>query len=162
VLDADSPEERLALYDAYRLRRAGNTWRREDGKYTFAQLGDVAGQFPASASLYRRAQTRSQVTSGIAGAGGGLLGGTLGWQLGASPENKLSTGAQVGLYTAGGVLTVAALVAILVWHDPSEELGDVYNRALKNGLGLPESSAPANQSRLLPRAVGHGELGWSF
>jgi hypothetical protein len=156
-----------ALYEQYRL--TGDVgffsakWKRADGEYAFAQLEDVAEQFPESADLYGRATTRMTILGAIGTTGAATLGFTLGWNVAANDETRWSPGTQAALYGVGGGLIVASFVMALAWRDPAVEFADVYNASLRRHLGLPPpNGAPAGSSSWKPRRLVGGGFGWTF
>src|SRR5262249_22104582 len=82
------------------------TWKRGDGSYTWGQLEQVAEQFPESADVYGRANTRGIVLSSVSAAGGALIGYTLGYNLTAPEDKRWSSGTQAAAYGTGGGLIV--------------------------------------------------------
>jgi hypothetical protein len=67
------------------------------------------------------------------------------------------------LYSVGGALIVVSIITSLAWHDPLRDFADVYNRALRRQLGLPDSSPEAaTGSPWFPRSLGAEGYGWAF
>lgn len=98
-----------------------------------------------------------------AGAGAGIVSGTLVSNLTEPADRREQSGTQVLLYSVGGGLIVASLLASLAWHNPLHDFADVYNRALRRRLGIPDSSpVTASRSPWFPRSLGAKGYGWAF
>jgi hypothetical protein len=159
-------EERETLYRKYELSFSstdGAKWTRGDGTYPFVALQEVAEQFPETREVYERSQRGPIVATGFQSAGAALVGATLGWNLAASAESEMSTGAQVALYSSGAGLIAIGVILALAWHDPALDFADVYNAELRKRLNLSGSSAqnPEVRSVLVPRLGANGAF-WSF
>jgi len=162
------PATRRAFYEHYRFttdRGFFTTyWRRADGEYSWRSLENVAGQFPDTDALYRRAQTRNTVIGTIAAVGGGVEGFTLGYNLAASNANRMSRNEQIAFYSVGGGLVLVSLVVSLAWHDPADDFSDVYDASLRRALGLdlpPASRARYRMFAWVPEPLGDG-YGYRF
>lgn len=157
-----------AVFSQYQLTGnvdfLGGKWKRGDGEFQWAQLEEVARQFPESSDVYDRANTRATVLSTASAAGGLVVGMTFGWNIAASDDERWSSGTQQAAYGLGAGLIVATLFAATVWHNPAEDFADVYNRALRRQLGLPPSSpAPTKDTPAwVPRMNGANGVGWTF
>jgi hypothetical protein len=165
-VDADE-QTRRELYEQYKLVADIGvfswTWKRRDGEYSWDALSDVARQYPDSADVYQQTNTRSVSLSIPAGAGAGIVSGTLVYNLTAPADRQEQSSTQVVLYSVGGGLIVASIIASLAWHNPVHDFADVYNRALRRQLGIPDSSpAAATGSPWLPHSFGAEGYGWSF
>jgi len=158
-----------AIFNQYQLTGdvgplGGGKWKRSDGEYQWRQLEEVARQFPESADVYDRANTRNLVLNTAAAAGGSIIGYTFGWNAFASDGERWSTGTQEAAYGAGVGIILATLFAATTWHNPAEELADVYNRALRKQLGLPDSPPTRNKDTpaWVPRTYTAHGIGWTF
>jgi hypothetical protein len=149
-------ETRERFYDDYKLTEQSGKWSRKDGEYKWQELEQVAHQYPASGEIYDRATSRASVIGGLASVGGGIVGGTFGWNLGASAENRMSSGTQLALYGLGGAIILAGIIAVVTWHDPAKELADTYNRELKIDLRFRDEE-PKQQSAFEVPRCGIGE-----
>lgn len=161
-------QTRLDLYEQYKLapdiRVFSWTWKRRDGEYSWNALDDVARQYAESADVYHRANTRGVILGGVSGVGAGIVSGTLVGNLTSPPDRREQSSTQVLLYSVGGGLMVASIIASLAWHNPAYDFADVYNRALRHQLGIPDSSAATATATptWLPRPIGTEGYGWTF
>jgi hypothetical protein len=157
-----------AVFDHYRLTGDVGTlrakWTRADGEYQWSQLEDVANQFPESADVYMRATSRAIVLNTVAATGGSIVGMTFGRNIVASDDDRWPTGTQEALYGIGAGLILATFIAASAWRNPAEDFAEVYNRALRRQLGLPDApSAPARgPAAWLPQVDASSRMGWRF
>jgi hypothetical protein len=150
-------DERRAFYERYQLSHdhnwfSGHAFRREDGRYTPAQLDKVAQVYPEIAVLYDRGSRREKTLSLLGGAGAGLIGFTFGYNLG--PDEAMSSDTQIALYSIGGAFIVIALVLDSTWDDPFDDFAGEYNENLRLDLGLPEAANVTHEgvARRAPRS----------
>jgi hypothetical protein len=156
---------RQEAYDKYRLTEDEGAWKRQDGRYEFAELKELAKQSPETEDVYDRAVARSTLIGSFAWAGGFVLGGTLGYNLTAG-DNSMSTELQTGLYVAGGGLLVLALVTYALWRNPTDEFAATYNRKLRQRLDLSRTDGGVDSAlrrpAWIPTALGPGGAQWRF
>ena len=143
-----SVNERQRTYERYRLQESGDNWvghewARSDGKYGLDGIEPLLDISAQTRSRVSQAKTRAAVVLPMSAVGGALLGLAIGNQL---TGNKMySSTTNTVLYVSGGTLAVAAITIGIVW-DPVSGIGDVYNAALTDKLGLrPDAAQPPSR-----------------
>jgi hypothetical protein len=140
-----SLEDRKQTYAEYRLDESGDNWwgyewTREDGTYGFGGISPLLDISPETRSRRSQARARALTVLPMSALGGSLLGLAIGNQLGGNKAFSSTT--NTVFYVAGGTLSVASLTITIAW-DPVSGIGDVYNTALANELGLPPEARQA-------------------
>jgi hypothetical protein len=136
---------RVQIYRRYRLSLTsvgmGTLLTREDGKHPYLDLRDVLGMYPKSRALYERAAHRDELLSTLAIWGISFAATAGFYQLAAATgdTDTLSSTGRDAFYVIGGALVGAALVGVIVWHDPIDDMPATYNEELRQDLQLDPS-----------------------